>query len=659
MRAPAAARPSPPPAIPLLHRRSSPAPAAGMVVLPPDYDSTRAYPVVEILPATGSTAEHAPPDVSEPRGTRPALRRAAGATARRAAALPLSRTPATPAASSWSCWCAAAAASRLPSRGERGRERSSGTSDRCWPTSTGSRRCGAWTRRRLVLAGLSMGGDLAWAITLRNPDIIHGAIVMASRASYRPGADAARALALRGGRFFLTMGDADDATRRRLARAAAAMLDRLGVAYRFRMIAGAGHEPAPPAVFAEALDFVRRPLKQRPQEDLAAEHLDHHFTQFGVVGSSGDHRTQLVRGGLRSAEPRLGEPRGHRPPLGVGGGRLDRPPAGGRVAPPARTRSKVTAARLARVVGLVHDAAHLPVEPLHRRDRDASTTRRSSRGPARRGRAGSPASRAGPSPAERAAGWPTAPGPRCPPGPPAPPTPPARRSRPAVVQGVNGRSEGRSAIPADRVISSAASHVGARVPLVEVAQHEIAQRLDRRDDEGAPGRGESRATDRRCVEQVLDLRGEVEAEVRELRVHPPPRSSTACRGPFRKSGSVNVMCRAPAATCRRMSSSTTSGGTTKNRPPYTGGMGQCRHSCRQPRLVSTAPATRRSPSRSNAAYRASAGRPDAARHREVEARRRGAAARPAARRASRPRASATSCSSDSPPRTASAQRSRS
>ena len=108
----------------------------------------------------------------------------------------------------------------------------------------------------MAVAGFSLGGDLSWAIALRNPGVLRGAIVMASRASYRPASSDARALAERGTRFFLTMGSDDDRTRRRMAQAAAAELDRLGIAYRFEVITGAGHEPPPPAIFAQALDFV-------------------------------------------------------------------------------------------------------------------------------------------------------------------------------------------------------------------------------------------------------------------------------------------------------------------------------------------------------------------------------------------------------------------
>ena len=82
---------------------------------------------------------------------------------------------------------------------------------------------------------------------------------------------------------------------------------------------------------------------------------------------------------------------------------------------------------------------------------------------------------------------------------------------------------------------------------------------------------------------------------------------SACVGPLRKSGSPKSMWRAPVAICARASSSTTSAGTAKKRPPYTGGIGQCRHRCLQPRVASTWPATRCSPAIASRAYFASAG----------------------------------------------------
>ena len=236
----------------------APAEATGRVVLPPGYDPSRTYPVVEILPPTGNTAEallqiylsrvglgrlyredperqiaallpYLVPDAGADHPTPPVFILASGrgnaADYRTAAAW--SRTIARYEQQVRADLRAVAARHRVDTS-------------------------------RFVVAGFSMGGDLAWALTLRNPDLLHGAIVMASRASYRPSDAGAAAPALRRARFFLTMGAADDPTRRRLALAAAALLERLGVAHEFRMIEGAGHEPAPVATFAEALRYVLR-----------------------------------------------------------------------------------------------------------------------------------------------------------------------------------------------------------------------------------------------------------------------------------------------------------------------------------------------------------------------------------------------------------------
>lgn len=109
---------------------------------------------------------------------------------------------------------------------------------------------------RVVLAGYSMGGDLAWAIALRNPARIRGAVVMGSRASYRARAADHRALADGGVRFYFTLGAREEEVRLTGARAAARFLEQLGVAHRYREIPGGGHEWAPPPLFAEALRFV-------------------------------------------------------------------------------------------------------------------------------------------------------------------------------------------------------------------------------------------------------------------------------------------------------------------------------------------------------------------------------------------------------------------
>ncbi|HUK61965.1 MAG TPA: hypothetical protein VLV15_01490, partial [Dongiaceae bacterium] len=111
-------------------------------------------------------------------------------------------------------------------------------------------------RRRVIVAGSSLGGDLAWALALRNPDRVCGAVVMASRASYRVSEAAAGRLRERGLRFYFTMGTTDAEARRAGALAAAGWLEGLGVASRFRAIEGLGHEIARPGEVADGLAFV-------------------------------------------------------------------------------------------------------------------------------------------------------------------------------------------------------------------------------------------------------------------------------------------------------------------------------------------------------------------------------------------------------------------
>ncbi len=233
------------------------APEAGLVVLPPDYDSSRAYPVVVLLPPTGNTADALLQIYLSDVG----LGRLHDQPAdRQLGALWPSLVP-------------------LQDSG-RGRldfivvmARGHGSASDYGSPTAWARTIERYERRvlsdlrsltlarrvdttRIVVAGFSMGGDLAWALALRNPGVLHGAIVMASRATYRPSPDDLRAMVRTGARFFLTMGEGDEGIRRRLARAAAADLERWGVVYRFRMIPDVRHAPAPLSIFSEALEFV-------------------------------------------------------------------------------------------------------------------------------------------------------------------------------------------------------------------------------------------------------------------------------------------------------------------------------------------------------------------------------------------------------------------
>jgi pimeloyl-ACP methyl ester carboxylesterase len=198
--------------------------ATGTVVYPPSFDETRPYPVVVMLPASNGAATqmlryYTPPGY---------------------AIVVLSAGQGTP-----DDYATGAAWSRTIERYER----------QMLADLDALAARGQVDTAHVVLAGFSMGGDLAWALALRNPERVHGAVVMASRASYRRRSADHGVLAARRMRFFFTIGDQEERARVNGARAAARLLDSLGVACVYRGISG-GHIRAPAEVFAEALQFV-------------------------------------------------------------------------------------------------------------------------------------------------------------------------------------------------------------------------------------------------------------------------------------------------------------------------------------------------------------------------------------------------------------------
>lgn len=107
---------------------------------------------------------------------------------------------------------------------------------------------------RVVVAGFSVGADISWALALRHPDKLRGAIVMSSQASYRLAGG--YAALVKGSRFYLTIGGGEDASRVAGARAAAALLKTAKVPSLYCETQQKSHRVAPAEVFAEALDFV-------------------------------------------------------------------------------------------------------------------------------------------------------------------------------------------------------------------------------------------------------------------------------------------------------------------------------------------------------------------------------------------------------------------
>jgi pimeloyl-ACP methyl ester carboxylesterase len=121
-------------------------------------------------------------------------------------------------------------------------------------------------RSRVVLAGHSMGGDMAWALMQRQPDRYAGAVIMGSRCNWRQHGSPQK-LAERAVRVAFSVGEKEREVRRRGAQLARGLLEKFGVLVRWDDMPG-GHTPAPGRLFSEQLDFVleRLPVAAVPAE---------------------------------------------------------------------------------------------------------------------------------------------------------------------------------------------------------------------------------------------------------------------------------------------------------------------------------------------------------------------------------------------------------
>jgi predicted esterase len=244
-------RPSPPP--PAQLTLSEP----GQVVLPPGYDPKRRYPVLVVLPYTYGTAEgfvarYDP--AAKPGDKLPA--RLAGmlrafypdAVRRKTHAFILLLAPGAGSEADHSWRGFSAAIQRYDKR-----------------VLADLRALEAKHRidaSRVVLAGYSLGGDLSWALSLRNPARFSGVITMGSRCSYarRKGV---KALAARGFRAFIAMGERESRVRLRVLRHALAALKRAKVWHHYHRIPGAGHAMVSRATFKRALKLTLFHAPQR------------------------------------------------------------------------------------------------------------------------------------------------------------------------------------------------------------------------------------------------------------------------------------------------------------------------------------------------------------------------------------------------------------
>lgn len=110
-------------------------------------------------------------------------------------------------------------------------------------------------RDKVFLAGVSLGGDLSWALSMRNADFFQGAMVTGSRCSYPPDSQLVT-LAEKDYHFFLTMGMEESWDRMAGIQYAKTFLDSMQIDYVYREMPGLAHNRAPLWLFFEGLDFT-------------------------------------------------------------------------------------------------------------------------------------------------------------------------------------------------------------------------------------------------------------------------------------------------------------------------------------------------------------------------------------------------------------------
>lgn len=108
---------------------------------------------------------------------------------------------------------------------------------------------------RIYLAGYSLGGDMSWALTVRNPEDFAGAIIAGSRSSHPVHDDTVEVLADSDFRAAFLIGDSDTPNRYKGLNHAHALLERGDVKTIYREYPG-GHELPPQDLSVEALEFI-------------------------------------------------------------------------------------------------------------------------------------------------------------------------------------------------------------------------------------------------------------------------------------------------------------------------------------------------------------------------------------------------------------------
>lgn len=109
---------------------------------------------------------------------------------------------------------------------------------------------------KVYLTGVSLGGDLAWALSQRHPDVFQGAVVMGSRCSYPPPDTTIDLMLEKDYAFFMTMGMQEARDRLAGMRYARKILDSTGVHYVYKEMPDLRHNKAPLWLFLEGMEYL-------------------------------------------------------------------------------------------------------------------------------------------------------------------------------------------------------------------------------------------------------------------------------------------------------------------------------------------------------------------------------------------------------------------
>jgi pimeloyl-ACP methyl ester carboxylesterase len=109
---------------------------------------------------------------------------------------------------------------------------------------------------RVYLAGVSLGGDLSWALSLRNPEKFAGAVVMGSRCSYVPPAGSLQTMYDKNYAFFMTMGMKEANDRLAGIRYARKQLDSMQILNIYKEMPDLYHHKAPLWLFLEGVEYL-------------------------------------------------------------------------------------------------------------------------------------------------------------------------------------------------------------------------------------------------------------------------------------------------------------------------------------------------------------------------------------------------------------------